>query len=187
MKQNNTVTNLEQVPMKPSTPQTPPKGSKPSNQKPKSLREAFIEFQKGLHRVEKDKTNTYHNNEYASLDSIMSTCNDSFEYGLGYHFESEITENGGMKIKGVMTFDGGNETRELSVPVYVKDKSNPQALGSGITYAKRYVLQTLFALITDDFDDDGNLGSKKSAVPTDKIKTKKPLQNNQTENSEEDF
>ena len=187
MKQNNTVTNIEQAPMKPSTPQTPPKGYKPSNPKPKSLREAFIEFQKGKHMVEKDKTNPFHNNKYSSLDSIMTTCNKSFEYGLGYHFESEITENGGMKIKGVMTFNGGNETREFLAPVYVKDKSNPQALGSGITYAKRYVLQTLFALRTDDFDDDGNLGSKSPAVSTGKIKTKKPLQNNQTENSEEDF
>jgi len=177
MKQNNTVTNIEQA----------PKGSKPSsNPKTKSLREAFIEFQRGKHTVEKDKTNPYHDSQYASLDSIMTTCNKSFEYGLGYHFESEITENGGMKIKGVMTFDGGNETRELSVPVYVKDKSNPQALGSGITYAKRYVLQTLFALITDDFDDDGNLGSKSPAISTGKIKTKKPLQNNQTEESEEE-
>ncbi|ADD94384.1 ERF family protein [uncultured phage MedDCM-OCT-S05-C113] len=178
MKQNNTITNLEQA----------PKGSKPTqNAKPifKSLREAFIEFQKGKHVVEKDKTNPFHNNQYSSLDSIMTTCNESFRYGLGYHFESEITENGGMKIKGVMTFNGGNETREFSAPVYVKDKSNPQALGSGITYAKRYVLQTLFALRTDDFDDDGNLGSKSPAVSTGNIKTKKPLEeNNSTEESE---
>ena len=177
MKQNNTITNLEQA----------PKGSKPSSfAKPmfKSLREAFIEFQKGKHKVDKDKKNTYHNNEYSSLDSIMTTCNESFKYGLGYHFESIITDNGGMIVKGVMTFNGGKETRELSVPVYVKDRSNPHALGSGITYAKRYVLQTLFALITDDFDDDGNLGSKSPAVSTGNIKTKKPLQNNQTEQSE---
>ena len=177
MKQNNTVSKIKQL----------PKGSKPSNPKPKSLREAFIEFQKGKHKVEKDKKNPYHNNEYSSLDSIMTTCNESFKYGLGYHFESIITENGGMIIKGVMTHDNhANDRRELSVPVYVKDQSNPQALGSGITYAKRYILQTLFALISDDFDDDGNLGSKSPAISTGEIKTTNPLENKSNDNTSND-
>lgn len=41
-------------------------------------------------------------------------------------------------------------------PIYMKpDKQTPQAIGSAITYSKRYSLSAVFG-ITSDEDDDGN-------------------------------
>ena len=49
---------------------------------------------------------------------------------------------------------------ECRVPVLIKgsDKDDPQKMGSAITYAKRYGLQSIYGL---GQDDDGNLASGK--------------------------
>ena len=58
------------------------------------------------------------------------------------------------------------------------DKDNPQKLGSSISYAKRYGLQALYGLGSDD---DGNEASKNdngevpNAKTTKKIPPKDPL------------
>ena len=45
--------------------------------------------------------------------------------------------------------------------IKVKDPTNPQAMGSGITYAKRYGLQAAFGIPSEE--DDGNAASKPAA------------------------
>ena len=42
-------------------------------------------------------------------------------------------------------------------PILTKDNTDPQKMGSGITYAKRYGLQSAFGLPSED--DDGNSAS----------------------------
>ena len=53
------------------------------------------------------------------------------------------------------------ETLSCCVPILINgtDKDNPQKMGSAITYAKRYGLQSLYGLASDD--DDGNSASEK--------------------------
>lgn len=46
---------------------------------------------------------------------------------------------------------------ESSYPIMAKDMDNPQHLGSAITYARRYLLQTMAGLAPED--DDGNAAS----------------------------
>ena len=46
------------------------------------------------------------------------------------------------------------DTYESCVPVPCANLQNPHQMGSGITYAKRYGLQSLYGLPSED--DDGN-------------------------------
>lgn len=55
-------------------------------------------------------------------------------------------------------------------PVLVKDPTDPQKMGSGITYAKRYGLQSAFGLPSED--DDGNSASMPNPKVT-KVKSVK--------------
>ena len=48
-------------------------------------------------------------------------------------------------------------------PILTKDNTDPQKMGSGITYAKRYGLQSAFGLPSED--DDGNSAS----MPTPEV------------------
>jgi hypothetical protein len=53
---------------------------------------------------------------------------------------------------------------EGRTPVLTKDNTDPQKMGSGITYAKRYGLQSVFGLPSED--DDGNSASMPSPKVT---------------------
>ena len=68
----------------------------------------------------------------------------------------------------IVDVDDGDELE--SSMLIVMDKQTSQGLGSGITYARRYSLTTLFNL--DAEDDDGNAASgpavKKKVVASDK-------------------
>ena len=161
MKQNNIVSKVEQ----------PPKV-----QIKNDLAIAFLAFQKLNIKVDKDSTNPFHKNKYASLESCLKACREANQFGLIHYYETTITEVGNVIITAVMEHAITKEKRMVSVPVSCKDKTNPQQLGGGITYAKRYSIQALFALPSED--DDGNeasgIGSKPS---TDEIKTNQPLRN----------
>ena len=52
----------------------------------------------------------------------------------------------------------------------LKDINNTQAIGSAITYARRYGLCLTFGLCDQECDDDGNAGSgkPKQSVPSGK-------------------
>jgi hypothetical protein len=54
--------------------------------------------------------------------------------------------------------------------ILCKDATNPQQLGSGVTYARRYSLSSLLGLNIDDgSDDDGNIatGNNGTSKPID--------------------
>lgn len=67
------------------------------------------------------------------------------------------TENNEVVTIVISTEDGENVVSRFPIG----DTSNPQKVGSAITYAKRYNLGQLFNIITDE-DDDGNKASVKS-------------------------
>jgi len=60
-------------------------------------------------------------------------------------------------VQTEITHAATNETRTSQCPVRSQDPTNPQKMGSGITYAKRYALQAAFSLPSED--DDGNEAS----------------------------
>ena len=70
-------------------------------------------------------------------------------------------------VKTVIIHAPSGEKRESLCPVRSKDNNDPQKMGSGITYAKRYALQSAFGLPSED--DDGNIAAQpKPNQPTTK-------------------
>ena len=76
-------------------------------------------------------------------------------------------------LETIVSHDVDEKTLTSRYPIIVADnkKTDPQAMGSAITYAKRYALQAIYGLGTDD--DDGNSASGKvlSGLPTISTKT----------------
>ena len=60
-----------------------------------------------------------------------------------------------------MSHVNDTETLTSKVPVLIQpaEENKSQAMGSGITYSKRYALQAIYGLATDD---DGNASSSTS-------------------------
>jgi len=77
------------------------------------------------------------------------------EYKVGYRFKLGTTETGGNVLE-LIIFEAdkieNSESHSLSIPkgVSLTGMNEYQALGSGITYFRRYLLVTAFGIIADD-------------------------------------
>jgi hypothetical protein len=114
--------------------------------------------------VHKDAKNPFFKSNYASLAQVWETVRPALTAnGLsvvqlpshdesGYYVESMLIHSSGQWIK----------SRLYMKPV----KEDPQGIGSLISYARRYALQSLVMVCSDDLDDDGEMAmGRSSSVP----------------------
>ena len=148
-----------------------------------TLREALTKFQELNISALKETNNGYFKSKYADLTAVINAVNHGAQFGLSFD-QAVNYENIHINVKTTRTDKQGNSvetvtttiTRDIyvtttiahnvdtatltcRVPVLINsnEKDNPHKLGSGITYAKRYGLQSLYGLASDD---DGNEASK---------------------------
>ena len=145
------------------------------NQKPEGIFSALLAFQMKAIVVKETATNPAFKSSYATLEDVIEAVKEASEFGLCFMQRVEMmTKADGNVLPVVRTIvihaPSGEVDKESIVPIYLSEsnRGNPmQALGSGITYAKRYGLQTAFGLPSED--DDGNAagntnGNKKPTV-----------------------
>jgi len=129
---------------------------------------ALTKAQKEFNTPEKDATNGYLGNKYASLKSCLNTLKPTL-HDNGF----ALTQEGGKDEFGhFIDTKFIHETGDsFSSRIYLElDKSNMQGVGSAVTYAKRYGLLSLAAMEPDENpdDDDANKASgtkpKKSSI-----------------------
>lgn len=103
----------------------------------------------------KNAENPYFNSKYADLGTVVQALKEPLEKaGLGYLFrvDNTVEGNGWMVTMNVMDLENGNALLNSFFPIA---STEPQKMGSAITYAKRYLLTTVFNVIAEE-DDDGN-------------------------------
>jgi len=88
---------------------------------------------------------------FASLNAILETCKPVLsKHGLAI-LQMPACSDGVVTVTTMVTHtDGGYISTDLSVPV---GKADAQAIGSAITYARRYALRSILAIGEDDEDD----------------------------------
>ena len=110
--------------------------------------------------AKKDGTNPHFKSTYSTLEAVIDAVNQGSAFGL--FFTQHIHEHEGkLFVKTVMRHVNDTDTYESCVPVPCANLQNPHQMGSGITYAKRYGLQSLYGLPSED--DDGNNAIKPQA------------------------
>ncbi len=127
----------------------------------RNINEALLEFQKLAVSASKDSKNPHFKSSYASLEAVISAANEATQFGLCFTQEIDFEFNGdtGMTfVRTVLIHAPSGDKRTSRTPIRSKDPTDPQKMGSGITYAKRYGLQSLLGLPSED--DDGNEASK---------------------------
>lgn len=119
----------------------------------KEISKALFQFQGKLNKVTKSSINPHFKSRYADLNSILDSC-----YPVLQECGLMVTQHphGGDLVTTLIHAESG-EYFQSYCPIKVKDETNPQAMGSGITYARRYALQSIFCLSAED--DDGNAAS----------------------------
>ena len=124
---------------------------------------ALAEAQGEIGAARKDATNPHFKNTYSTLASVVGACRAVFSrIGIARYQAAWTDDKPGVVITTRLAFAGEWVEADLRVPV---DKSNAQAMGSAITYGKRYGLQAMAGVPSDD--DDGNDASASPGQPTE--------------------
>ena len=139
-----------------------------------NLSKAMAEFQKSIKQPLKDANNPFFKSQYVPLENVVEAITETGSpLGISFMQFASSDETGSIEVATLVMHSTG-EYIEFP-PVRMKPESNkPQAVGSAITYAKRYALSAIFG-ITSDKDDDGNEATGLNK-PVDKQQKQQPKQ-----------
>lgn len=142
-----------------------------------NLSKAMAEFQKSIKQPLKDANNPFFKKLYVPLENVVEAINKTGSpLGISFMQFASSDDTGSIEVATLVMHSTG-EYIEFP-PVRMKPESNkPQAVGSAITYAKRYALSAIFG-ITSDKDDDGNEATGLNK-PVDKQQKQQPKQQTQ--------
>lgn len=111
------------------------------------------------------KVNDVVRSKYARFEDINEAVKPVLQkHGFAINFKTDTT-GGAVKVTGLLTHrEGHRETTDMTLPVDVSGSKNPvQAIGSSVSYGKRYVMEALLNLTSRGQDDDG----QKAMMPTE--------------------
>ncbi|MNJ48672.1 ERF superfamily protein [compost metagenome] len=106
--------------------------------------------------------------DYATFEDINDVIKPIMQtHGFAITFKVENTP-GGMSVTGILMHRAGHrESTSMLLPLDTSGSKNAvQAVGSSVSYGKRYVMSALLNLTTRGEDDDGH-----AAVPTANVTT----------------
>jgi hypothetical protein len=109
---------------------------------------ALHKFHGLMGKVGKDATNPHFKNKYASLSNIIEATTPHLN-SVGLSIIQLPCESG---LETMLLHTSGEYISSVSLTP-CKDASNPQALGSALTYARRYALGAVLSLNIDEDDD----------------------------------
>lgn len=135
------------------------------NEKKSNFATAFIKAQSEMVNASKDSTNPHFKSKYADLTSVRDACVPFLnKHGIAVLQPILQLENK-QYIKTILMHESGEEYSCLTE--IICSQNTAQAHGSGITYARRYGLQSLVCIGAED--DDGNEASKGEKVKVNTI------------------
>jgi len=106
---------------------------------------------------------------YASLEAIQAIVRPILErHGFGLSFRTEWPAAGVVKVIGLLTHrDGHERSSEFMSSADTSGAKNAiQALGSAVSYGRRYTTKDLLNITTRGADDDGRGGRSAAPIPT---------------------
>ena len=125
---------------------------------------ALIKVQPQLKPAIKDKANPFLKSKYADLSGVWDTCRDLLkESGLAVVQVCGIGDNGSY-LETILMHESGQWISGKYPLKPVKD-DDPQAMGSAMTYARRYNLAAILGIVTDDDDAEGAMGRQTESKP----------------------
>ena len=133
------------------------------------LAAALAKAQGQIEGAKKSSSNPFFKSKYADLAECWNTCREALtanEISV-IQMPEEINENGRLNITTMLAHSSGqyiSSTLTMTVT-----KLDPQAIGSAITYGRRYALAAMVGLAQED--DDGE-----KAMARQEKKDRKPVE-----------
>lgn len=131
------------------------------------ISKALLDAQKEMVNAVKDSNNPFFKSKYADLNSVREACMPALnKFGISL-IQPIVADNGKNYVNTILLHESGEYLSGLTEIVYSK-ANDAQAQGSGITYARRYGMQSMCNIGVED--DDGNKAS--DPMPSDNTSTK---------------
>lgn len=126
----------------------------------KEFAKALAKFQASLPQIDLDGTNPHFKSKYATLGNVTKIVlpklsENGFVFTTGSH-----VENGTLILDAKLLHSSG-EYETASFPI---TETQPQKVGSAVTYYRRYALASLTGVVADA-DDDGNATAQQAPAP----------------------
>ncbi|AZO95247.1 ERF family protein [Halocella sp. SP3-1] len=141
----------------------------------KQLAIALNKFQSEVSNPKKTETNPFHGSKYAPLGSVIDQVKPVLDkHGLCF---SQLVSGDGAKssVTTLLMHESGEfiESEPLTFPNQIsKGDSAAQGGGSSITYARRYSLEAILGISSEE-DNDGNPDNNKKGSNNSKGSNKK--------------
>ena len=132
-----------------------------------SLFTALSAAQAKIEGAKKRNLNPHFKSRYADLASVWDACREELtEQGLSV-LQFPVTPRDGFNIalETVLAHKSG-QSISSRFDLVIKDPANPQAVGSALTYMRRYALMAAVGIAPED--DDANSATAKGSAPAAK-------------------
>lgn len=132
---------------------------------PVHLYAAIHKAQAKIETVRKNGENPHFRSKYATLDEIWETVRKAVnEAGLVVFCSIEKRDGERVMVTHLAEASSGEEI-SCAFPIAAA-ANTPQAIGSALTYARRYTLTALLEIVTGDGEDDDGEAATARNVPT---------------------
>lgn len=127
----------------------------------KELMAALQAAQDEFPTVAKNATNPFHNSRYATFKDDVAAIRPI----LSKHGLVVSQPPGGEVLNTILVHTPTGQWISGEMHLSTGGKTDAQALGSAITYAKRYSYEALLGITTGEEDDDGHAASAPAGAP----------------------
>ena len=127
----------------------------------KEIITALLKAQAEMSNAKKNGLNPHFKSKFADLNSVREAVMPLLNENGIIVLQPMVTIDGSEYVKTVLLHESG-ESIESFTKILCKSQNDPQAYGSGVTYARRYGLQSLLSIGADD--DDGNAAATSKQI-----------------------
>jgi hypothetical protein len=118
----------------------------------KDLLKALLNAQKSIDNAKKNNTNPHLKSKYADLNSVREAIIPILNEVGVIVLQPMITFESREYIQTMLIHEESGQTIESNTLILCKAQNDPQAYGSGVSYARRYGLSSLMCIGAEDDD-----------------------------------
>ena len=139
----------------------------------KNIATALVKAQIEMNNAKKGSSNSFFKSKYADLNSVREAVLPALNaHGISV-LQPLVSIDGKNYVQTVFLHESGEKLESLTEIIYSK-QNDAQSQGSGITYARRYGLQSMACVGADD--DDGHKASVQGKATPNMQKQSEPAQ-----------
>ena len=136
-----------------------------------NLASALLKAQKDIGSALKKADNPYFKSKYADLGAVIEAVKGPLnDHGITFLQAVDCHEIGDHAVIDTILLHESGQYLSTRTPIFCSKPNDPQAFGSGISYSKRYALQALLGLPTEDDDGEKAMGRQGDAPTPGKPK-----------------